>query len=231
MIIKRKYVPLWKLKETDIEAMEVFNKAFNSSYLDLTGEEKEVIYQRFMQICLYQFEIGTAFSKIVEVKQFFDLLDKQKPYDNGFTFDDVTETEIISQNENCIILLLINNFEDKRQIVKLVEIYNEKEEHFERKDFYSQLTKLYLDYKKGKQVIFTDEINENKDYFYKVAEFLKTKGVVTISLLQIKLGIGYPRAAKTLDMLEQMCLLEKCKNGKQVLLPNVEDFIEFLDNN
>lgn len=232
MIINRKYVPLWKLKETDKEAMEVFDKAFNNSYLDYSEEEKKNLYQEFMQNCLYQFGIGTAFSKIIEVKNFFALLDKQKPYDNGFTFEDVTETEIVGKNKDYIILHLLNKVEDIRQIVNVVEIENhEKQENNEVKDFYSQLAKLYLDYKQGKKITFTDEINENKDYFYKVAEFLKTVEAVSIATLQIKLSIGYPRAAKTLDTLEQMCLVEKGKKGKKVLKPSVDDFIAFLDNN
>ena len=93
MIIKREYVPFWKLKVDDKEAGEIFDKAFNESFANYDG--KEELYQRFMNLSLYQREMDWAFYKIGDLIDGFEKLDIEKPYDNGFDFSDVNKIEIV----------------------------------------------------------------------------------------------------------------------------------------
>ena len=124
MIIKREYVPFWKLKADDIEAGEIFDKAFNESFANY--DEKEELYQRFMNLSLYQREMGWAFHKIGDLVDGFEKLDIEKPYDNGFVFSDVNKIEIAWKDEESIRLHLINKFEDTELIVKVVELETDR---------------------------------------------------------------------------------------------------------
>ena len=124
MIIKREYVPFWKLKADDIEAGEIFDKAFNESFANY--DEKEELYQRFMNLSLYQREMDWAFHKIGDLVDGFEKLDIEKPYDNGFVFSDVNKIEIAWKDEESIRLHLINKFEDTELIVKVVELETDR---------------------------------------------------------------------------------------------------------
>ena len=124
MIIKREYVPFWKLKADDKEAGEIFDKAFNESFANYDG--KEELYQRFMNLSLYQREMDWAFYKIGDLIDGFEKLDIEKPYDNGFDFSDVNKIEIVWKDEESIRLHLVNKFEDTELIVKVVELELDK---------------------------------------------------------------------------------------------------------
>ena len=67
MIIKRCYVPFCKLKETDQEAIEFFDKVFNETYLWLSGKEKDMEYQKLISQSLCQLDLENEFSKFIEV--------------------------------------------------------------------------------------------------------------------------------------------------------------------
>ena len=124
MIIKREFVPFWKLKLDDKEAGEIFDKAFNESFAYYEG--KEELYQRFMNLSLYQREMDWAFHKIGDLVDGFEKLDIEKPYDNGFVFSDVNKIETAWKDEESIRLHLINKFEDTEFIVKVVELETDR---------------------------------------------------------------------------------------------------------
>lgn len=127
MIIKREYVPFWKLKLDDKEAGDIFDKAFNESFADY--DEKEELYQRFMNLSLYQREMSWAFHKIGDLVEGFEKLDKKKPYDNGFDLSDVNKVEIVMKNEESLTLHLMNKFEDTELIVKIVEVKSDNKKN------------------------------------------------------------------------------------------------------
>ena len=232
MIIKRCYVPFCKLKETDQEAIEFFDKVFNETYLWLSGKEKDMEYQKLISQCLYQLDVENALEKFMQVKKYFELLDKLKPYDNGLTYKDVNSVEVVKKQKNSIALRLINNGDTLSQIVSVLDVVNEpKETELDTKDVFDKIAELYLRYKQGKQVSFAKELNELKKYLLKVAQFAKTEVRLSISQVQVKFNIGYPKAAKTVDLFEKLCLIIKTKYCKEVVKENVEDFIAFLENN
>ena len=118
MIIKREYVPFCVLQNTDKEAWEIFEKAFNESY---HKDNREEIKEMLLPQCLYQRDIGWCFRKIRDVIEGFNKLDKNKPYDNGLSYKDVNETKIVSWGEDGLIIHLICKFDGIENIVKIVE--------------------------------------------------------------------------------------------------------------
>ncbi len=128
MIIKREFVPFWKLKLDDKEAGEIFDRAFNESFPDNEDyvERKCELYRMFLNLSLYQREMSWAFRRIGDIIEGFDKLDRERPYDNGFDFSDVNKIDIAWKDEDSLKLHLINRFEDTELIVKIVELKTDK---------------------------------------------------------------------------------------------------------
>ena len=99
------------------------------------------------------------------------------------------------------------------------------------KNMFSSIEDALLDYKQGNKVEFTKELSELKKYLIKVAVFAKTEERLSISQIQTKFAIAYPKAASTIELFENLCLIIKTKYCKEVVKENVEDFINFLENN
>lgn len=121
MIIERKYVPFCMLAHRDKEAWEIFEKAFNESY---PKEDRDRIWGMLRTQCLDQRDMGWCFCKLGDVIDGFERLDREKPYDNGFTYKDVNETRIMprryEESEGGLTVALICRFEDVYNIVKFV---------------------------------------------------------------------------------------------------------------
>ena len=122
MIIERKHVPFWKLKQDDKEAFEIFDKAFNESYLTLNKQEKKRQYQMLLSHSLEERKMGWCFDKIGYVIEGFEKLDKEKPYDNGLDFGDVNKVYIDSRDTKSITLRLVSRYENVERLVKIVEL-------------------------------------------------------------------------------------------------------------
>jgi hypothetical protein len=118
MIIERQYVPFCILFNRDKEAWDIFEKAFNESYPEY---DRERILEMLMPQCLYERDMGWCFSKLGDVLDGFAQLDKEKPYDNGFSYRDVNETRIVSCGEDGLVLQLICRFDGIYNIVKIVQ--------------------------------------------------------------------------------------------------------------
>lgn len=126
MIIERKYVPFGTLKETDKEAFEIYEKAFNESYSEFDEETRKRQYEELLWLCLNQREMGWCFRKICDVIDGFERLDKERPYDNGFDYEAVNKVYVVSKDTNRITLHLVNKFYEAETLVKVVEIVDEK---------------------------------------------------------------------------------------------------------
>ena len=72
---------------------------------------KENRYKRFLLLGL---------KRLVDVIEGFERLDKEKSYDNGLSYKDVNETEIVSCGDEELVLHLICRFDGINNIVKIV---------------------------------------------------------------------------------------------------------------
>ena len=118
MIIERQYVPFSVLFNTDKEAWNIFEKAFNESYPE---HDRDRIMEMLLPQCLYQREMGWCFNKLVDVIEGFKKLDQERPYDNGFTYADSNISEIVEKYEDGVVIHLIHSFDGVRQIVKVID--------------------------------------------------------------------------------------------------------------
>ena len=118
MIIERQYVPFGVLFNRDKEAWSIFEKAFEESY---PKEDRDRIMATLLPQCLYQKDMGWCFSKLGDVIEGFEKLDKEKPYDNGLSYKDVNKTEIVSCGDEGLVLHLICRFDGINNIVKIVK--------------------------------------------------------------------------------------------------------------
>lgn len=116
MIIERKYVPFQTLINRDEKAREIFMTAFNKSY---PKEDRDRVFALLAWQCLNDREMGWCFSYLGDVIDGFEKLDNENPYDNGFSYDDVTDVEIAWKEQEEITLHLINKCDGIKQIVKI----------------------------------------------------------------------------------------------------------------
>lgn len=79
MIVKREFVRLGKLFETDKEAEAVFMKAAKEAYDD---ERWDNILSTLLRFSLSEREMGWCLTGIGDVIDCFERLDKEKPYDS-----------------------------------------------------------------------------------------------------------------------------------------------------
>lgn len=122
MIISREYVSFWQLINRDPDAKDIFMKSFDDSYSDMDVERREEWFCLLTQQCLYQREMGWCFNGIGDVIDGFRRLDEEKPYDNGFTYEDVKRVDIWNWDPDGLTLALINIFDGIEQIVEIVRI-------------------------------------------------------------------------------------------------------------
>ena len=117
MIIKREYVPFCVLFNRDKEAWSIFKKAFEESYPE---NDRDQVMASLLPQCLYQKDMGWCFNKLGDVIEGFERLDKEKPYDNGFSYKNVNQTEIVDWDDRGFVLHLIHRFDGIDHIVKIV---------------------------------------------------------------------------------------------------------------
>ena len=119
MIISRQYATFRQLLNSGDEAGTFFIKKLHESYPE---EMWNKVWNILADQCLYQKDMGWAFTKLGDVIKKFEELDKEKPYDNKCTYADVTDTEIIDWDDDFITLRLISNKYGEKIIVKDVKI-------------------------------------------------------------------------------------------------------------
>ena len=119
MIISRTYVTFRQLVNSGDEAGTYFIEKLHESYPENMWDD---VWNGLADLCLYQREMDWAFLKLGEVIEKFEKLDIEKPYDNGCTYEDITEAEIVYKDEDCVKLHLIANKWDEKIIVKIVDV-------------------------------------------------------------------------------------------------------------
>lgn len=108
MIIKRKYEYLWKLIANDTEAEGIYREACYYGHLEDEGKR---VYEYNLQNRAVELELGSGILNPAILWDGLERLDKEKPYNNGFSLTDVNRTEIFDRS-----------FRNKRPWMKLALI-------------------------------------------------------------------------------------------------------------
>ena len=104
MIVKREFVRLGKLFETDKEAEAVFMKAAKESYDD---ERRDRILSNLLRFSLSEREMGWCLTGICDVIDCFERLDKEKPYDSELSPHQTAEAKVIKNGRSSVVLKLL----------------------------------------------------------------------------------------------------------------------------
>ena len=123
MIISREYVTFRRLVDGGDPGGKLFVELLHKSF---DKDMWDDVYEMLADQCLYQREMGWAFTYLGDVIEEFRKLDQEQPYDNGFSFEDVWAGEVLWSDENAVTMLLVNNAWGEKSIVKVVEISNDQ---------------------------------------------------------------------------------------------------------
>ena len=119
MIINREYVTFRQLILSGDKAGEFFIEKLHQSYDESMWNE---VLEKLSDQCLYQREMSWAFYNLGDVIDEFERLDKEAPFDNGFTYEDVNDTEIVCKDETSVVIHLVSKIEGYSSIVKVVTV-------------------------------------------------------------------------------------------------------------
>lgn len=119
MIIKREFVSFRKLVTCGDKAGTIFIEKLHQSYDEYMWDE---VWETLADQCLFQREMGWAFAKLGDVIEAFERLDETAPFDNGLSYEDINDTEIVWRDEDSIVLHLVSKIEGYSTIVKVVTV-------------------------------------------------------------------------------------------------------------
>ena len=119
MIISREYVTFRKLLDSNDPAGEFFMECLRESYPENLWDEA---YAFLADLCLYQREMEWGFHGIGKLIKGFKKFDKELPYDNGYSMKDVWYTELLSNDDGKLVVLLFNKRGKDRAVVKVAKI-------------------------------------------------------------------------------------------------------------
>lgn len=122
MIIKREFVPLGVLCERDSASRCIIEKAFEDSYKDFDPDRKEEQLSELRKLCLYERDMSWALDKIADLVDGLAKLDREQPYDNGYTFEDVNRIEIEDYTDKELTLRLLSEFDGSATLVGFATI-------------------------------------------------------------------------------------------------------------
>lgn len=113
MIIERKYEWLGILYENDPEAKKLIDEAFELSSLPENEKRRIFEYNRYNISAFMNIGCGIPGKTYAHFMAEFEALDKNCPYDNGLTFNDVTDIEFeASGNGTAIQMRYISRIYD-----------------------------------------------------------------------------------------------------------------------
>ena len=117
MIISRRYVPFCFLYNRDAFSKKVIEKAYSET--SMTKAEKENHWNTMCcnRISVDNADMGCCIPNFGYIKEEFERLDKEFPYDNGFALSDANKLYMIDWSDNAIQIQLNNCFDGEEQIV------------------------------------------------------------------------------------------------------------------
>jgi len=122
MIIKREYVTFDYLIRSNDPGGKLFIECVQESFSEDGKKRQDEIIALLSPYCLFQREMSWAMSSIGKLIDGFKKLDKEKPFDNGCTLEDVNDVDIIWKDETSITLHLMHRKHGNECIVKVVKL-------------------------------------------------------------------------------------------------------------
>lgn len=104
MIVKREYVRLGKLFETDKEAEAVFMAAVAVSYESFDNDVREKALSWLLQCSLNEREMGWCIRDMDKIIDCFERLDQERPYDSGFSVRNTCSAKTVHWGQKSVML-------------------------------------------------------------------------------------------------------------------------------
>ncbi len=122
MIVNRQYIPFTTLFHRDVESRLVLEKAFADS--NLSEKDKERIWKNMFEhmLSINTASLGSGIPNFGYIKTEFERLDKEQPYDSGYSLSDINEISILERTDDFIKLELIHYSQGIDNIVGIIEV-------------------------------------------------------------------------------------------------------------
>ena len=120
MVIERKYVSLYRIMLRDPAGWNVIKQAYAAVGMDQKEVDKNLEYLINDRVSIATAQMGCGIPDIEFVRQEFERLDAEEPYDNGLTFADVTRVVVMGATNEKISLCLIADFDGDSEIVAFI---------------------------------------------------------------------------------------------------------------
>lgn len=122
MIVNRQYIPFTALFHRDVESRLVLEKAFADS--NLSEKDKERIWKNMFEhmLSINTASLGSGIPNFGYIKTEFERLDKEHPYNSGYSLSDINEISILERTDDFIKLELIHYSQGVDNIVGIIEI-------------------------------------------------------------------------------------------------------------
>ena len=105
MIVKREYVRLGKLFETDKEAEAVFIRAASNSYHE---DDRDRIVNSLLKFSLSEREMGWCLHDMGTIIDCFERLDQERPYDSGMQPHEACQAKVIAWGRKSVVVKLLS---------------------------------------------------------------------------------------------------------------------------
>ena len=124
MIISRRYVPFCFLYNRDARSKEVIEKAYSKTSMAKSEKEEHWNLMCCQRISVDNADMGYCIPNFGYIKEEFERLDKEFPYDNGFSLADVNKVYTVDWTDNTIQIQLCNSFDGDEQIIGFAVLNN-----------------------------------------------------------------------------------------------------------
>ena len=122
MIISRKYVPFVWLSYRDPQSKAVLENAYANSMMSKDEQQKHWDMLCTHRVSASTAEMGMCIPEFGYIIDEFERLDKEYPYDNGFTMRDVKRVDIVDQSPDSVHLCLYNECDGDEHIIGFATI-------------------------------------------------------------------------------------------------------------
>jgi hypothetical protein len=122
MIISRRYGPFVWLASRDPQSKAVLENAYANSMMSKSEQENHWNMLCTHRVSVNTAEMGACIPEFGYIIDEFERLDKEYPYDNGFTMRDVNRVDIVDQSPDSVHLCLYNEFDGDEYIIGFATI-------------------------------------------------------------------------------------------------------------